>query len=182
MPPLSPMDHFHLEYGRAADAWATLEYVLSMWFRELAGMQNNNAAFMSSRLFYSGRSFQTRRDLLRAALEETELDADTVAFFRAALKLSTTYSADRNRIAHRVFVQHRSPDVIRLHEGGILFDLADGTTITELQNMTANLGRLKRILLSCLPRHRNRVPPAEALRQLAELPTQAFSSPPDSNA
>jgi hypothetical protein len=60
---------FYHQYGKTVDAWASLERCLADCFRLLSG----TSVAMADAIFYSGRSFQTRRDLMYAALPHSAL-------------------------------------------------------------------------------------------------------------
>ena len=61
------MNEFYIAYGKVIDEWAFIEFVLAHIFGGITLIDNR----LAEALFYSGRSFQTRRDLLTAAIEHS---------------------------------------------------------------------------------------------------------------
>ncbi len=54
------MDEFYVAYGKVIDDWAFIEFVLSQIFRSITQIDKK----LSAAIFYSERSFQTRKGLL----------------------------------------------------------------------------------------------------------------------
>lgn len=171
-------DEFFVQYGKTIAAWASLELALNLWFCKLTNMDGR----MSTAIFYSGRSFQTRRDVLLATLEYARIDQDTLAFLRAALKKSTAYSNARNQIAHRLFHFDQDRQEMVLSEGSEILSLSSnaGHTISGLGQMMWNFHALDNLLLNVLfPKQRkNPLTPQEGLARVRELPNLA-SEPPN---
>ena len=108
---ISKSKEFFEQYGRTLSEWASLEHALSLWFNYTIRMPQGGAG-ISKAIFYSGRNFDSRRNLLLAALSRYEPqafpqkipnmpdgpDESEIAFLKAAIKLSFTYSRDRNRL------------------------------------------------------------------------------------
>ena len=55
---------------------------------------------MAQNLFFSGRSFQTRTDLLHSALETAQFTDEWREFLVEGLKKASGYNGTRNRLAH----------------------------------------------------------------------------------
>jgi hypothetical protein len=104
---------FYLQYGRTVDAWASLERCLADCFRLLSG----TSIAMADAIFYSGRSFQTRRDLMLAALATSTLDKEIIDFLAAAVRRAAEYSKFRNQIAHRIVVYNTVTEQAEMREG-----------------------------------------------------------------
>lgn len=104
---LSQIYHdFHFQYGLTLSRWASLEETLCITFCDLCGLHPDEP--MGKALFFSGRSFTTRADLLSAAIRTSTLGEVEKLLLRAILKKARQYSTARNAIAHGVpshFVQ-----------------------------------------------------------------------------
>ncbi|MBV8869134.1 MAG: hypothetical protein JOY65_06930, partial [Acetobacteraceae bacterium] len=105
-------NEFYLEFGKAMDAWSMLELVLSWWFQRLTKMKPD----MSAAIFYSGRSFETRKALLFAAADKAGESEEVTKFFRSAVKKAHHFSESRNKSAHRIFVYEKNSKIY-LQEG-----------------------------------------------------------------
>lgn len=184
------LDEFHLQYGKTLGQWADLEHVLSWWFHRLTRAADA-AAGTNSALFYSGRSFQTRRDLLQAALDhhspefrapglKEPLDADTLTFLREAFRLAFNYSNSRNRIAHRLVMFESNSKTITLQEGDSWWS-KDGHTLADLRSMETNYRALKDALVTVLIPAMAEQPmtPQEALVRVRTMPREAHSNQPN---
>lgn len=89
-----------MQYGLALSAWSQIENRLGWLFSALCNLSSGPNG-MGSALFYSGRSFASRADLLDAAIRaNTTAPEFQKALFRAILKKARQFSAARNRIAH----------------------------------------------------------------------------------
>jgi hypothetical protein len=167
-------DEFLLQYGKSLAAWAHIELALNLWFIELTGMDG----LMSSAVFYSGRSFQTRKDMLFASLLHTKQKTDSIEFMRAALKKAAAYSGARNQIAHRNVYFNKTKQAMILQEGE-KFLTDDGINPEELLNMMDNFNALGDVLLNVLfPEQRtNSMSPGEGLARVRELPNRASDNP-----
>jgi hypothetical protein len=91
---------FHFQYGVTLSRWAGLEETLCTIFCDLCGLHPDEP--MGKALFYSGRSFTARADLLSAAIRTCALGEPEKALLRAILKRARQYSTARNAIAHGV--------------------------------------------------------------------------------
>lgn len=170
-----PPDAFYCQYGKTVDQWAMLEYALSLWFQRLTGMKPD----MSAAIFYSGRSFQTRKDLLLAALSKSDQPAEVNEFCKEAFKRAFAYSGTRNMIAHRMFVFDAAANVMRLHEGEEWWR-GEGLDIKALAAMGTAFGSLTGLLMDVLRPERCQSPatPQEGLSRLRSLASRALSTPP----
>jgi hypothetical protein len=90
------LQEYQLELGKVIHTWSQLEYEFASAFRALTGLRRP----ISENLFYSGRNFRTRADLVRAALKKPKCSRETAKLIRAALSVADKYSAFRNAVAH----------------------------------------------------------------------------------
>jgi hypothetical protein len=67
---LPDIDQFYHAYGRALAHWAEVEFRLCAWFQIAADMTIGRG----EAVFFSGRSFQTRAEMLGAVLECGKLE------------------------------------------------------------------------------------------------------------
>jgi hypothetical protein len=167
-------DRFYTQYGAAMAAWSRLELALSYWFHSIAGTNNLKSA---EAIFYSGRSYQTRRDMLAAALATANLDEHTHTFLTAAFKKAARYSEARNHIAHRLFMSYDDKiDLFLQHPPH--WDSPDVHTVSDLAEMAKNFDALGVLLMRARQNRTHRgLPPLtlqEALAQVRALPNQAF--------
>jgi hypothetical protein len=91
---------FHFQYGVTLGRWAGLEQSLCTLFSDLCGFVRDSK--VGDALFFSGRSFATRADLLSAAIRVSGLGEPEMAVLKAVLKKARQYSTSRNAIAHGV--------------------------------------------------------------------------------
>jgi len=103
---ISETDQFYHVYGKALAAWGEIEYGLSLWFQVCTRLEYN----MAQNLFFSGRSFSTRSDLLFAALETANLDEKWKKVVVEGANKAGLHSATRNRLAHGLMHPNRSTD------------------------------------------------------------------------
>jgi len=191
-----PDDTFYAQLGKALDAWATLELVLSWWFGYLTGMHEA----MARTIFYSANSYSTKRDMLRGALETAQSSwrpsalpnrpytplavapPDVTSFLALAFKVAGQYSNARNSVAHRMTVFSADKNEHALVDRGNWWS-ESGITIDHLVEMELNITRLKNILrdvyafLIAPAKDLPQMPLEEGLRQVQCLPKVAHSQP-----
>src|SRR4051812_11114086 len=93
---LPDIDQFYHAYGRALANWAGVEFRLCDWFQLASGLTIGRG----EAIFFSGRSFQTRAEMLSATLEYGKLDKLWTKFATDALDKAIAYNGFRNHIAH----------------------------------------------------------------------------------
>jgi hypothetical protein len=172
---LTDIDQFFHAYGVALAEWAVVEFRLCSWFQMAAGLTISRA----EAIFFSGRSFQTRAEMLSAALEHSKLNDAWTAFAEEALAKAITYSSYRNHIAHgqveRGPSKESDPDHWRLckpHE----WREGEGVGRQSLANATENFFSLAEILSDgAWLQARSYPPTAEFLERLEALPNEAGS-------
>lgn len=194
MTTIPPNNAFYTQLGKALDAWATLELVLSWWFGYLTGMEGA----MARAIFYSANSFSTKRDMLRMALEQAELSwrsfpmpgvpaeslkaapKQNIDFLKAAFKKAGQYSGARNSVAHRMTVHNQSRDEYSLVDRGQWWS-ETGITLTHLTEMEERISKLKDILRDVFTfvvspqKSLPKMPPSEGLTRVQQLPNEAHS-------
>jgi hypothetical protein len=87
---------FHLVYGAALAEWSRLEGQLFYWFQRLTGMDEKTGRAV----FFAARNFNTRSDMLEAALKAVNPGGPIQLFLQAALKKARGYSGFRNAAIH----------------------------------------------------------------------------------
>lgn len=171
---------FYLQYGKTLAAWAQLEQTLGQLFCALCRFESGSQ--LGSELFFSGRSFQTRADLLWAALRSVDLPEDVAVVIRLALKRARDYSGARNKVAHGYPSHMVFVDVDwqgwRIKEGE-QSHLPGGIGITELKNAQANFSDLQLLserLVQLTKAHLQKIawPPRDHLAQAQGLPPDPF--------
>ncbi len=204
LPPKKPeeltrlYEEFHLQYGITLSQWATLEETLGEIFNRLCNFEEWHG--MGPALFYSGRSFATRADLLSAAIRTAKVSADLTDLLRGILKKARQLSTSRNTIAHGVPTHYAESGLPyqgwRIKSGEETWS-PGGVSIDELKIARENYRELAVIgsyAFSILNRSRRKglKPPQEYLAQVQALPSDAFapsegqsreapSSPPQSS-
>lgn len=186
---------FYHQYGKTIAAWAQLECVLSRWFHRMLCYKPLSTGAFSHAVFYSGKSFAVKRDMLVAVLQKldprvsyTDMapspDADTLLFLRKAIKLANNYSTTRNAIVHRMSMFNTNTNRIGLVEGDHWWE--DGLDIKELDIAEKNFTSLARLLQGVLLTQVNKAPqpitPQEALQQVLAMPKEASSDQPNQTA
>jgi hypothetical protein len=171
---------FYLIYGSTLAAWARLEQTLGQLFCVLCGFDPDNQ--LGRELFFSGRSFQTRADLLSAALRVSETPEEVKAVVRAVRKKARDYSGSRNAIAHGYPSHSIFPNIEwqgwRIKEGE-QSHLPGGIGIEELKAAKSNFWQLEWAAESATSLVRNHQrgypqPPEEHLERVQALPPNAF--------
>jgi hypothetical protein len=171
---LSETDQFYHIYGKALAAWGEIEYGLSLWFQVCTGLEYN----IAQNLFFSGRSFSTRSDLLFSAMETATLDEKWNGFLVEGADKAGGYSGTRNRLAHGVMhPNHVRPDSIewRIKEPS-RWQGKDGYDHLQISTIAANFKTLSTILRMSFLSEFRKEPPSGFFRQLLELPNEADST------
>jgi hypothetical protein len=181
---------FFEQYGKTLSEWASLEHVLSLWFNYAIRMPQGGIG-ISRAIFYSGRNFDSRRNLILSALSQYEPPSFPLKFpnmpdgpneserifLKAAIKLAFTYSRERNRLAHRLAVHNTTEEKFELVEGDAWH--MPGIDIEELRIIERNFSILKTILVKTLPRPTQQIMlPQEALQLILSMPSEASSLQP----
>jgi len=132
--------------------WATLEQRLFFWFAQLSGMSHD----MSRAVFYSSKNFAGRADMVEAVTDIADIPDDVRKFLKAAIKKARQFNSFRNNLAHgepEFDSNPKSPNYLQTvlvegrHNGG---DMATGITVETLQDATANIGELARLVVDPL--------------------------------
>jgi|GEM_PF-5803751 len=178
--PADGLDAFYQLYGRAMDEWASVEWGVSLCFALATLMPIK----LATAIFYSGQDFQTKRDLVHAALSETQLGVsegqDIVDFIKAAVKMANQYSRARAMIANRRIMWNESSRKAELR-GGDNWTSHDGERIDSaiLDNIATNFEALHTIMVRTLSltATKNIYSAEKGLMMLEELPTSALAKP-----
>lgn len=171
-------DDFHLQYGATLARWARLEQTLCDLFCGLTGL----GEVTGPALFFSGRSFNSRGDLLSAAIRTSGLNEDVLVILRAVLKKARQFNSARNTIAHGVPTHYVEKGVDyqgwRIKEGDQTWE-PGGIGIDQLKAAAMNFTKLDLAAMraEALVRRKRRgsdLPPLEHLELIQSLPTDAF--------
>jgi hypothetical protein len=172
---------FHQAYGTVLAEWANVERALFYWFWMLTGMKDA----MARAVFYSGRSFNARADMLSAVIdtlhppEKIGPMREDLFFIKAGLKKSWSYSGFRNHATHGL-------PLMNITDDGLSFTLVQGDTVKKddagisidhLLNAAENYDILKQAMIDALPSHRQKsgLTIQQCLEQVRSLPTQTYS-------
>lgn len=163
----NPANQFFVTYGRTLAGWAQIEYMLSRWFFRLTKIDHN----LADSLFYSGRSFQTRRDLFKVAIaHDKNLDPELRALLRLILKRCNQYSSARNEISHGMVVYDSGEERMFLAQGDSLGIPHHRRGIPEIDKAGDYFHTLANLMLDAFePAKRE-----ESRKRLSELPTEAL--------
>lgn len=174
---------FHAQYGVTLGEWAGIEQSLCALFVKLCGFDPDHQ--MGPALFFSGRSFSTRVDLLLAAIRTAALDEAKRDLLRAVLKKARQYSVARNAIAHGVpnHYAHEGNDYQgwRIKEHERAWELG-GIGIEQLAEAERNFMELNCICWMVsdhigAKRRKNQLKPTEwYLERVQSLPNHAYSA------
>ena len=172
--PADPSEHdaFYLQYGKALASWAKIEDQMSAMFSILCGL--SPVSGMGIALFFSGRSFATRQDLINAAIRNSpHADEDQQTLFRALVKKAKRYSTARNHIAHGIPVSLYSDEGpyegVRIKEGEGVWDHGGGLGVDELAMAETNFDILFGIMQDAV-----HGPREGCLERVQELPNDAL--------
>lgn len=179
-PPEDRMNEFYIAYGKVIDEWAFIEFVLAHIFGAITLIDNR----MSEALFYSGRSFQTRRDLLAAAIEHSPAKGaadDILEFAKACLKKANQYSTFRNALAHRLILWNHITDRGELREGDDIENLDSKKLylIEDLVTAQKNYHSFRMLMLKVIKpeTYQPELSPEEGRELILALPNEAQSPP-----
>lgn len=173
---------FHHAFGTAMAEWAGLERSLYYWFARITRMNHE----MASAVFYSGRSFNARADMLQAAIDRadvlTKIEAMSV---QEALKKVWAYSGFRNSMAHgepmmqivELAGQPKTFSYVLTQGKHTKPNPAAEISIQHLMIAAENFHNLKCLILDLHPgmRGKDAPTPEECLALLRTLPSQANS-------
>jgi hypothetical protein len=173
---LNHVEVFYLCYGQTLAAWAELEQNLARVFCILCNM--NSACGLGPALFFSGRSFATRADLLTAAVDAADKDLETALVIRAIIKKARQFSSARNAIAHGVpasFWENGHTEGIRIKEGKRAYEHG-GIGLPELHEAHANFSTLSMLARKVyVAADEGRL--QEHLERVQALPKDAYKQP-----
>ena len=173
-------DEFHLQYGETLAQWALLEENLGEIFCWLCGFTFDHP--LGRAVFYSGRSFATRADLLSAAIRCSERSKELGELFAAILKKARQLSSSRNVIAHGVprnfFSDKEGCLGWTIKEGEFSWDRG-GIGLHELENAEKNFRLLTIICTRILDRlnssrRRPIIQTSVSLDQVKRIPADGF--------
>lgn len=168
---------YHQALGEAIAAWADLEDVLGHWFCSVASINR----WVGLAIFYSGRNFGTRADMLRAAIPHSACAEEDTALIKDGLAVATRYSAFRNAMAHDRHVQFFGGDIYFSKGPDVPKAIREGTahTLAHIRQAAENINRLTDLIRG--PDLWVEQEPGWHQRhheQLLQLPTFAHSSEP----
>lgn len=167
---------FHLVYGAALAEWSRLEGQLFYWFQLLTGMDEKTARAV----FFSARNFNTRADMLEAALKAANPGGPIQYFLEAALKKARAYSGFRNSATHgepHINLQRGSATLGQfvIIQGRKVSHEAEATMMQHLIAAQKNFARLGSSLFLTFPRGGPK--PAALLEEHRELVLQLPNQP-----
>jgi hypothetical protein len=179
---LAAQNQFHLALGRTLGQWALIEERLSYWFEDATGIPYE----MARAMFFAPRTFSARTDLLEAALKHTAaFSHPALKFIKSATTLAGKYSSFRNHLAHgeQSFDARADSPTFKqmLLISGKYHPLkaADSAvTVTRLDIAAGNYRELAKLIMDAsefVHQQPGATTPAECLRQLNALPSQADS-------
>lgn len=162
-------DEFHYVFGLTLSSWARVERTLSYWFARLTRMNTS----MATAVFYSGRSFNARAEMLQAAIDRAKgLTSIETEFIKEATKRAWAYSGFRNRIAHGEPIlnmlhddQHR-PKAFHYSLTQGASHPRDDASLEHMQIAAENFQKLQELILTSLPNFNDKKKPLEELLQL----------------
>lgn len=131
---------YHQALGEAIAAWAELEDILGHFFCAVAGVNR----FTGLAIFYSGRNFGTRADMLAAALTKPQCADIEMPVITTGLAIARRYSSFRNAMAHDRHVQFFGGDIYFSKGDDVPKAIRGGTahTLADIQQASTNIKRL----------------------------------------
>ena len=131
---------YHQALGEAIAAWADLEDILGHLFCHVAGVNR----ITGLAIFYSGRNFGTRADMLSAAISHPQCADVEMPLIKTGLAVARRYSAFRNAMAHDRHVQFFSGDVYFSKGNDVVGAIREGKahTLPDIRQATANITQL----------------------------------------
>jgi hypothetical protein len=179
-PPEDGLGAFYQMYGRAMDEWVSVEWGLGLCFALATLMPIK----LANAVFYSGRDFHVKRDLLTAALSESQLGIaegpEIVKFIKACQKTAGHYHRVRTMLDNRRIMWNDATQEAELRAGD------DWTSHNDekidylvLGNIADNFEALHTIMVRTLSltTTRNMYSPEKGLMMIEELPTAAMARP-----
>ena len=135
---------YHQALGEAIAAWADLEDVLGHWFCGVAGVNR----FTGLAIFYSGRNFGTRADMLAAAIAHPQCADIEIPIIKTGLAVARRYSTFRNGMAHDRHVQFFGGDIYFSKGDDVTKAIRLGTahTLADILQACANIKRLTHLI------------------------------------
>jgi hypothetical protein len=92
---VAALEEFHRFFGYAMQQWSKVERSLYLWFQRATNMDDS----MARAIFYGGRGFSARAEMLEAAIEcSTQLTAQEIEFLKEALKRREITAAFATRL------------------------------------------------------------------------------------
>ncbi|MBZ0148402.1 MAG: hypothetical protein K8F62_12805 [Pseudorhodoplanes sp.] len=167
------IEFFHA-YGAAMAEWASVERALYYWFLGITGMRDG----MARAIFYSGRSFNARAEMLQSAIGSAYRQSEAeVTFIKAALKKAWSYSGFRNNIAHgepMLNVAGANEIFYTIVQGKRIGMSEPSVAIEDMETAAENFSKLKQLLIDMIPEYRPQNPksPEEYLALVQGLPSQ----------
>ena len=170
---------FFDSFGRLIAEWSAIERAFYTWFASVSGMKEG----MARSIFYSGKSFNSRADMLEAAFgNQSNMPPLDLEFVKASLKKARAYSAFRNSVVHGEptldILHNNSPEAVLqlVLTQGKDFLGATAITIEDLDAGLESFSELKGLLHDMFPKNRKPdADPEECLKRVRELP-----NPPNS--
>ena len=181
---------FQTAYGRFMQGWARLEQAMFYLFKWLSLMPETRARS----IFYSAKNFQGRADMLKAALDNAEVEASYVEFVKQAIKKASQFNSFRNTVTHGEAV-HDARDQSATFKQYILVEgryeprsETKGVSVVQLAIAFENVRGLSKLMFDVLQRAgQTSYPPAmiesldKCLEQVRALPNVADHAPQGSS-
>lgn len=168
---------YYQALGETIGAWADLEETLGHWFCAVAEIRRDTGIL----IFYSGRNFSTRADMLSAALKKARVTRVETELVKAGLKVALRYSGFRNVIAHHTHFERYGVGMMAdTPKNYVGLDPTDRPyTMQDMQQATANFLKLDELLSGVdLEYESEEGWQARHLAQVLQLPLEAYSSEP----
>lgn len=177
-PQLPERDRFYHTFGKALSHWALVEYYLSLLFGYASGLEY----LAAQEIFFSGRSFQSRGDLLSAALLSSKLSPEWRDYVAKVLLKAISYNGFRNQLAHNAFQPDARDDHGRPIEWKLKppyrWNAKGGISASQIEIAASNFADFAWAIMDALIDIENKTPPTAHLEQLLRLPNEADSSQP----
>lgn len=167
---------FYQLYGHTLAEWSRIERGLFLWFLRATKMNEP----VGRAVFYSGKSFNSRADMLKEAIDTSNgLCEDERAFAKAIIRLAWKYSSFRNQITHGEAVlcidENNNQSInFMIRQGKTSIGLPH-ITEEELFNALVNFSLLKELTFSVIPALREGLTFQQLLVRVQSLPTEAHS-------
>jgi hypothetical protein len=166
-------------YGYAVACWSRVEDSIYSWFELLTGMPDD----MSRAIFYSGKGFMARADMVEAAIQaDKKRSPQQIEFIKEALKKARTYSSFRNAIVHGnplpTLTIESGPDVVEIQysigQAKSRYKAESDVTLEHLGVAGQNFTKLSRYMVAALPTTaaKHAKPPEECLALVLVLPSR----------